>query len=614
MSNDLIKSTPQWKSLWAQLESILDLSNLKFDPETRKIKEEGTKRTLDAKTKDKLVISIMKLLKEMEGFIKDQEKMKEDFQEPNTFGEPSQDEPNDSKRTIIKIGGDKIKIKMEPKSKRDREDEEDDEQVEMGVSLRKKAKIKLENDEDEDKDGFHNSESQIPAEHESQGEIPSVYENLPPLNFHMKELVDMVFKILELYDDEENKATSKGFADYWKKKCAVSFYPETDLKDDLPGEIPMTDFSGPKPGNQISFTTFMGYIEGFFRNYNEDDLRWLSQKTLHSSNLFSAINPPPIGPDGSKILTGGVQPYDPVKDPQYIPQLGANYQDVWNAENEGKQVRLNKLQMLNAMKVKKQLATPLGEPSSIKGSTDEYDTKVSTGPLTSRLLSAILPDEETVTKDYFNEEDQPIDGLEVMTFEQIEERVKRELNYVGVFMNVKQKLNQDSWDQDWGLFKEDDEVCREIRDLQRELKMKQVRNVARKAVLIPKVKEQIAWQEYIMIVDDLDKQVEQHYRRRIGVLPKKSSKKKIADDKEDVTHLVTNSSFKGLLDKRRRWIEKIGPLFKSNVEMRRMPTESIFKSAIDQLTDGDNGEDNGEDEDDEDVDAEQHEEVNADQL
>ena len=66
---------------------------------------------------------------------------------------------------------------------------------------------------------------------------------------------------------------------------------------------------------------------------------------------------------------------------------------------------------------------------------------------------------------------------------------------------------------------------------------------------------------------------------------------------------MSNASFKGLLDKRSRWIEKIGSLFKSNLEMRRMPSESIFKENEGEPNEEEN-EDSEEENDEEEEEAE----------
>ncbi|KAH3686114.1 hypothetical protein WICPIJ_002910, partial [Wickerhamomyces pijperi] len=97
-------------------------------------------------------------------------------------------------------------------------------------------------------------------------------------------------------------------------------------------------------------------------------------------------------------------------------------------------------------------------------------------------------------------------------YKTLDERLKRELRYIGVYMNVEQMLNEPGFDQDWVQNREDDEIARELRHLQKELKEVQARNIKRKKMIIPIVEEQIAWQEYMSILEDLDKQVEQHYR------------------------------------------------------------------------------------------------------
>lgn len=597
------------EKLWAKMGDLLRASNLKFCENTQDCEGEGVTDPIEGELQAKLVKLAEGMLVDMRTALESPDARENaDIQSPTK--EIVLDDPHDTKKTVVKIAPDKIKIiklekspeEIESSKRALEEDVEDGDATAVVPASHKKARVKIEDDEEPH------------AYMGREGDVPSIYNSIPEPTFHMKNLLNAMVKALELYDDEHNKETAKDFDEYWKNRCAVSSYPAGDLKDELPGEIPMQDFSGQKPGNQISFTTFMGYVEGFFRNFTEEDLRWLGQKTIHSANLFSALNPPMVGPDGTKIITSGVQPYDPTKDPLYVPPLGAHYQDVWSYENEGKPVRSNKLQLANGAKVRRQFATPLGDSSFLQDGIDVFDTCVSTGPLTARLLSAIVPDEENATHDFFNGDDEkPIEDLEGMTYEQIEERLKRELNYLGVYMNVRQKLNQNTWDQDWGVYKEDDEVSKELRQLQRQLKATQMRNNARKEVLIPKVKEQIAWQEYIMIVEDLDKQIEQHYRRRIGVLPKKGTKKK-DDTKDDNTSIITSTSFKGLLDKRRRWIEKIGPLFKSNYEMRRMPDEGIFAQAMEDLQNAKDGEDDEGDEGDEGDAAEGEEEVNADQL
>ncbi|GMF63607.1 unnamed protein product [[Candida] boidinii] len=87
------------------------------------------------------------------------------------------------------------------------------------------------------------------------------------------------------------------------------------------------------------------------------------------------------------------------------------------------------------------------------------------------------------------------------------------------------KKEEEEFINDWVLNRQDDEISSDLRSLQKELKEVTLKNMKRKKMLLPLVEEQMAWQEYISILEDLDKQVEQSYRRRISVTPKKSKKK-----------------------------------------------------------------------------------------
>lgn len=500
-------------------------------------------------------------------------------------------------------------------------DDPDDE----GLRPRKKIRVKLEDDEEESikliisKDRGTGKEDDV--------FIPSVYRSdNPDANeiLNMDELVKTSMKELQLYDDEENHKTARDEVEYKKRKFAVSEFPESDLKDMLPGEIPMLDFSGPKPTQQVAWNSFTAYIEPFYRNFTEDDVKWLRQKCVASSFLSKYLlaneafvvteNSEDANAENKGILAGNgikeARPLDNTYNPYYIPPLGPKYSDVWMLENEGKPVKMGRLTQSLASKMKK-LYAPKGSPVNFDANKPEAlvalceeQDKVSCGPLTSRILSAIVSDDEddafeldqSEHTDGENGEDSHNDAStfkrdDKISFEQLEKRLNRELKYIGVFMNVVQTLNNSSWEQDWALGKEDDEVSSELRILQNELTKVQKRNNFRKEILVPIVEEQIAWQEYMTIVDDLDKQVEQHYRRRLNVTPKKTKKRGPHSShsggdssssglmKDDAAHLVSNASFRGLLDKRRRWIEKIGSLFKSPLEMRRMPKHTVFKVA-----------------------------------
>lgn len=423
---------------------------------------------------------------------------------------------------------------------------------------------------------------------------------------------------LGLYS-EDNQGLETHGKEYLKKKFGVASYPERDLQDMLPGEIPNIDFSKNKaPSNQVQFTTFQSYIESYFRQFSNEDTAFLQEKYI-------------IPPTFEKT------DYDPNVTPYLIPKLGAFYADLWSDEDTSLAAKLNS----------PAFQQPPIDTYKAKGSIDSlsddklYTEDVSCGPLSSRLLSAILSvkeAEEEEDNDKENAESNSLkkennydvngDGLsnwkpiaeedvasrlnsgeeykvstEVSDFHSIEERLKRELKYIGIFMNLPDSSSSDSHfdpldksksklsgksnkrlealengtvsiidSDEWVKNKEDDEVCTEIRALQKELKESSTKNRKFKKRLIPIVEEQIAYQEYCTILDDLDKQVDQAYIKRLKA---KSKKKKHTDPTPQ--QQAVNNGLRVLLDKRKRWIENIGKLFPPAEIMKRVPNESVFQ-------------------------------------
>lgn len=397
---------------------------------------------------------------------------------------------------------------------------------------------------------------------------------------------------LGLFSEDNNGLETQG-KDYLKKKYGVASYPENDLKDLLPGEIPDTDFSKTKaPSNQVQFTTYQSYIESFFRPYSNDDIAFANEKFVI----------PPEFENSS---------YDPQVSPYLIPKLGVFYADVWAEEDAALR---SKLSSPGIQKPPIESYRPKGTAENLVD--DKMLTEdVSCGPLSNRLLLAILSvheankaDEE---KEFFDDDpdllkkedlimDESAFGDEVATqldsgdsykvtsdandFYSMEERLKRELKYIGIFMNLPQRDEDkpkrsgniiDS--EDWIMEREDDEVCTEIRALQEELKSAVVKNRQRKKYLIPILEEQLAYQEYCTILEDLDKQVDLAYVKRLKA---KGKKKKTQEAPNTAQQQAANSGLRALLDKRTRWIKNIGKLFPVAETMKRIPSESIFKNEV----------------------------------
>ncbi|KAJ2758712.1 Transcriptional regulator [Coemansia nantahalensis] len=142
----------------------------------------------------------------------------------------------------------------------------------------------------------------------------------------------------------------------------------------------------------------------------------------------------------------------------------------------------------------------------------------------------------------------------------LEDRLKRELRYIGI-------LDEDEDDVNWD-DREDDEVCVTMRTLQRQLR-EQVRvNRARKERLLPIAKEHSGFQEYMQVIDELDKQVEQSYLKRHRLT--KSRKRKSAPAK---TVSLSDNAINAL-GRRRRVIQAIGHLFPTS--KFALPSASIY--------------------------------------
>ncbi|KAF5210346.1 putative chromatin-remodeling complexes subunit [Clavispora lusitaniae] len=400
---------------------------------------------------------------------------------------------------------------------------------------------------------------------------------------------------LGLFSETNHGLETQG-KDYLKRKYGVASYPENDLKDMLPGEIPDMDFSKSKaPSNQVQFSTYQSYIESYFRPFSNDDIKFCNEKFV-------------IPPGFEK------RDYDPTTTPYLIPKLGPFYADVWAEEDAALRSKLSSPAAprppLEAYKAK-------GDFENLND--DKLLTEdISCGPLSSRLLSAVLSVHEAKDKiqdegeekmadteqsDIKKEEADGEENLlaedsatqldsgetfkvtsEVSDYFSMEERLKRELKYIGIFMNLqnddegKPKKPGNIIDtDDWILNREDDEICSEIRELQDELKGAVIRNRQRKKYLIPILEEQLAYQEYCTILEDLDKQVDQAYMKRLKA---KSKKKKTPEVTNTAQQQAANSGLKALLDKRSRWINSIGKLFPPAHIMKRIPKESIFKDNV----------------------------------
>jgi len=162
---------------------------------------------------------------------------------------------------------------------------------------------------------------------------------------------------------------------------------------------------------------------------------------------------------------------------------------------------------------------------------------------------------------------------------QVDERLKQELRYLG-FLSEDTEPDYDAH--------YDDDVAARLRALQAQLKEQSIINGARKAHMMDLVKERMAYQEYTTILEDLDSQVQTAFSKRTRTMGK-NKKTKRPGGAGGGSHFVGGSAVarpgigdmtKTLMERRRKWIDGIGPVFDKEVaKVPRISDEgsSIFK-------------------------------------
>lgn len=344
-----------------------------------------------------------------------------------------------------------------------------------------------------------------------------------------------------------------------KEILNVAYWPESDLRDLTAGEPPDQDFSNAKPAAQASFSAFQTYVEPFIRPFTEEDVAFLKER-------------------GDRLT------------PYVIPQRGLRgYKEVWASEDG----------MDGVAPPRKQES----DPNETRGSMDEMndDTaetdEVSMGPIMNRLLSIIRPapnsskkepkedaDADTTmvngdadTQDQAHpgaasEEQKPTTylppdaprppNLTQADYETIEQRAIQELRHIG-FLGPNDMPDFATHN--------DDEVAARLRTLQHELRRISRVNNIRKARVLELTEERMAMQEYSNIADDLDNQVNAAYLKRNRSLAKPGSKKGGGGASQNRPTLKgvagaagggrgVSDGVRALMQKRRDWIEMVGPV------------------------------------------------------
>ncbi|KAF9920383.1 Transcriptional regulator [Modicella reniformis] len=265
--------------------------------------------------------------------------------------------------------------------------------------------------------------------------------------------------------------------------------------------------------------------------------------------------------------------------PLLIPPLGRHYLEVWAEEDralmpyDGYESRRSSVDMVKDPTHSRN--TVHNQPFELTDENIEQD-EVSCGPLTERIICSLITEDVSEAKELKQDDDASsssssstpavVAGTQSgpKNYAELEERIKRELRYIGLLGN-----EEIDWDA-----REDDEISIELRSLQKELREVMKVNKARKQRLLGLVNNHLAYQEYNTILDDLDKQVEQGYLKRFRMT--KSKKKKTSTPK------ALSENALGAMDRRRRFVQGVGPIFPQ--DNYTIPTQSIYQDELETKT------------------------------
>ena len=373
-----------------------------------------------------------------------------------------------------------------------------------------------------------------------------------------------IYEIREIRDDMTEEEQ--------REILNVGQWPSSDLRELTAGDPPDMDFSNAKPANQVNFSTFQTYVEPYIRAFTEEDVAFLKER-------------------GDRIT------------PYLIPQRGPRgYKEVWAAEDG----------MDGVAPPRRQQADPNEARGSMEEMNDETaeTDEISLGPVMNRLLSIIRPapapkkdgnsantngnedaegDTTMVNGDTSTAENTqqdpsqatagagtedhkpttalgPVDALRppslpTLDYETLEQRTIQELRHIG-FLGPNDVVDFPA--------QNDDEVCARLRTLQHELRRISRINNIRKARVLELTEERMAMQEYANIADDLDNQVNAAYLKRNRSLAKPSSHKKGSSQNRPGQKGVAaagalgargvSDGVRALMQKRRDWIEMVGPV------------------------------------------------------
>ncbi len=383
---------------------------------------------------------------------------------------------------------------------------------------------------------------------------------------------------------------------------SVATYPRSDLADLIAGDPPDKDFSSAKPSNQISFSTFSSYVEPYFRPFTEEDLAFLRERgdrvtpfvmpkrgKKHYTDMWAEE-------DGAMSIDSSPVARDKVPPNQARGSIENMSDDIGETDKLSVGPLLSRL--LQAMRPESRAPSSDDRPmvngvngdismnggdTSMSGGADPF-TDGAAGTVDDKSLqpAAYMPESST---EAWKKGTHP-----KLDYTQVDERVKQELRHIGFLplvdpANPPPSNDPSTADYD-GAY--DDEVAARLRLLQGRLREQMLLNGARKARLTELVKERMAHQEYQTILEDLDSQVQAAYLKRTRTMGK-SKKGKRPGGPGGGSHPIGGSGSgvagaagagmarpgigdltRTLMERRKRWIENIGPVFEDET-LGRVP-------------------------------------------
>ncbi|KAG2040278.1 histone acetyltransferases subunit 3-domain-containing protein [Suillus americanus] len=314
------------------------------------------------------------------------------------------------------------------------------------------------------------------------------------------------------------------------------------------------DFSKLKPPAQTLVNTFYSSIEPWIRGIKEEDIGFLE---------FTADE---------------VEPY-------VIPKLGRHYLEVWDDADMA--MYGGPLPGFSSGRLgESSTSAPKWDPSTLM-EADLLTEERSHGPLTERLMSALLPmPDSTVWKGVKAAED-AMEGRpggtgaaaakrEKVNVVDLEERVQDTMRFHGLLHEP----------PDFST-KVDDPIATALRHAQRQLRTVVAMNKARKERLAAIARDRLGYQEYLDLRSALDKSITSAYSKvQKKDEPKLNKKKKKISEingsvngttsgtsapkpspaalglgPDDDLHLIVPEHLQQLVDTRRQWVASVGAVF-----------------------------------------------------